>query len=124
FEKFKSMLCYYGKALTDALYNYQHQQYKDVLYDPNDFITMLNNYNPNLKSFFNTIVKMTSPKRKNSEVNKHRIIGICYKFAGMYAGISLMTMGLSKQGIDALATLGVTVSYRVIVTKKCKLLKV
>ncbi|CAG8587863.1 10032_t:CDS:2, partial [Scutellospora calospora] len=32
-------------------------------------------------------------------------------------------MGLSKQGIDALATLGVTASYRVIAAKRCKLLK-
>ncbi|CAG8723798.1 14816_t:CDS:2, partial [Cetraspora pellucida] len=82
-EKFKSMLCYYGKALTDALYDYQHQQHKDVLYDPDDFITMLNNYNLNLKSFFNVMVEMTSPKEKNSDVNKHKIVGICYEFAGM-----------------------------------------
>ncbi|CAG8742253.1 15431_t:CDS:2, partial [Cetraspora pellucida] len=32
-------------------------------------------------------------------------------------------MGLSKQGIDALATLGITASYRVIAAKRCKLLK-
>ncbi|CAG8587865.1 10033_t:CDS:2, partial [Scutellospora calospora] len=82
-EKFKSMLCYYVKALTDALYDYQYRQRKDVLYDPDDFITMLNNYNPNLKSFFDAMVEMTSPKGKNSEVNKRRIVGICYEFAGM-----------------------------------------
>ncbi|CAG8494979.1 7721_t:CDS:2 [Dentiscutata erythropus] len=116
------------KALTDALYDYQHRQHKDVLYDHDDFITMLNNYNPNLKSFFDAMVEMTSPKGKNCEVNKHRIVGICYEFAGMCnkfvnlmkvdAGISLMTIGLSKQGIDALAMLGVTASYRVIAAKR------
>ncbi|CAG8600624.1 13971_t:CDS:2, partial [Cetraspora pellucida] len=34
------------------------------------------------------------------------------------ASISLITMGLSRQGIDALATLGVTASYRVIAAKR------
>ncbi|CAG8734065.1 5265_t:CDS:2, partial [Dentiscutata heterogama] len=34
------------------------------------------------------------------------------------AGISLMIMGMSKQGTDVLATLGVTASYRVIATKR------
>ncbi|CAG8654442.1 5020_t:CDS:2, partial [Cetraspora pellucida] len=92
----------------------QTKLHKDVLYNPDDFITMLNNYNLNLKSFFNAMVEMTSPKEKNSDVNKHRIID---------AGISLMTMELLKQGIDALATLGITASYRVIVAKRCKLLK-
>ncbi|CAG8782323.1 19163_t:CDS:2 [Cetraspora pellucida] len=103
--------------------NQDSEKFKNVLYDPDDFITMLNNYNPNLKSFFNAMVKMTSPKEKNSDVNKCRIVGICYEFAGMHAGISLMTMGLSKQGIDALATLDITASYRVIAAKRCKLLK-
>ncbi|CAG8624865.1 651_t:CDS:2, partial [Dentiscutata erythropus] len=113
-KKFKSILYYYGKALTDALYDYQHQQHKDVLYDPKEFVVTLNNYNSNLKSFFDAIVEMTNLKRK--------IVGICYELAGMYnkfvnlmkidADISLMTIGTLKQGIDALATLGVTASYK------------
>ncbi|CAG8822269.1 22521_t:CDS:2, partial [Dentiscutata erythropus] len=111
-EKFKSMLCYYGKALTDALYDYQHRQHKDVLYDPNEFVAMLNNYNSNLKSFFDAIVEMTNPKGKSNEtneVNQCKVVGICYELAGMR--------------IDALATLGVTASYKVIATRKQKLLE-
>ena len=80
------MLCYYGKALTDALYDYQHRQHKDVLYDPNEFVAMLNNYNSNLKSFFDAIVEMTNPKGKSNEtneVNQYKVVGICYELARM-----------------------------------------
>ncbi|CAG8752280.1 9549_t:CDS:1, partial [Dentiscutata heterogama] len=39
------------------------------------------------------------------------------------AGISLIIMGTSKQEFDALATLGITASYKVIATRKYKLLE-
>ena len=116
------------KLLAKVLYNQRHIQ---VELNPDNFCLMIENYEPELKGFFDEMVDAIIPisrLEKNKQAAKKSVVGFCYLLAGLRnkfinsfkldLGLYLVSSGTSVQGIDTIANLGISVCYKTIANYK------
>jgi len=121
------------KLLTKVLYNQRHIQ---IELNPDNFCSMIENYEPELKGFFDKMVDAIIPiscLEKNKQAAKKSVVGFCYLLAGLRnkfinsfkldLGLYLVSSGTSVQGIDTIANLGISVCYKTIANYNSKLSK-
>lgn len=119
------------KKLTTVLYNYQHKEKKEPINDPYLFEEMLKEKDPDLDGFFNTLYQSMNPTSKNPNTNKNlrlKVMMLCYQLVGLRnkqfslvknkIASHMVSAGTSSSGLDTLANIGITSTYKTAIRKK------
>ena len=121
------------KRLTTVIYNYQHKEKKEPINDPDLFEEMLKEKDPSLDGFFNMLFQSMDPANKNSNTKKSlrlKVMMLCYQLAGLRnkqfslvknkIASHMVNTGTSSSGLDTLANIGISSTYKTAVREKTK----
>ena len=123
------------KRLTSVLYVLQHQEKQKLFTNPEEFINIIEVHDPELKGFFDILYQSTNPTAKNKSTRQHlqtKVMFICYQMAalrnkqvsGIKASIGLFMSGcgISANGIDSLAGMGLSSTYQTVYNRTKEIL--
>jgi hypothetical protein len=116
-----------------VLYNYQHKEKKEPINDPDLFEAMLKEKDPDLDGFFNMLFQSMDPANKNPDTSKNlrlKVMMLCYQLAGLRnkqcslvknkIATHMINAGTSSSGLNTLANIGVTSTYKTTIRERTK----
>ena len=119
------------KRLTTVLYNYQHNEKNDPINDPDKFVKIIEERDPTLTGFFDMLFQSMNPLSKNSitkENLKRKVMILCYQMASLrnkhvssaknQIALHMSNAGTSTSGINTLANLGFSSTYKTVSREK------
>lgn len=117
--------------MTGVLYTKQRKENQDPIFDPDEFKTMLEDTEPSLKGFFDSLYAGTNPTSKShmtNEKNKKRLVMFCYFLAGLNnkfingikaeIGYMLDDAGASASAIETFAGAGISIRRETVTKHK------
>ena len=117
--------------MTGVLYTKQRKENQDPIFDPDEFKTMLEDTEPSLKGFFDSLYTGTNPTSKShmtNEKNKKRLVMFCYFLAGLNnkfingikaeIGYMLDDAGASASAIETFAGAGISIRHETVTKHK------
>ena len=121
------------KLMAGILYVRQRINNETPILDPDEFKAMLENTEPSLKGFFDSLYAGTNPASKShmtNEKNKKSLVLFCYFLAGLNnkfingikaeIGYMLDSAGTSASAIDAISRSGLSVRRETVMKHKKK----
>ncbi|RHZ73407.1 hypothetical protein Glove_231g3 [Diversispora epigaea] len=125
------------QRLTTVLYNYQHREGNKPVLDADEFVTLIENRDPNLRDFFNLIYQSMNPNAKGwktKESLKQKVMLLCYQMAALrnkqvsgtknVIGLYMAGTGTSTVGINTLSNMGLSATYQTVYNNKKQIVNV
>lgn len=119
------------KKMSNILYKNQRILKQKPIYDPDEFKNMLEKEDKDLIGFFDELYEGTNPNTKSNKTNngnKKKLVSLCYFLASINnkyingikvdIGSYLETSGASASSIDTLASIGLSVSRKIVNRQK------
>ena len=116
--------------LTRVLYDNQRKYHADIELDPINFCQLIEENEPQLKGFFDEMLKIIPDNRtsSNKESAKKALVGYCYLLAGLRnkfvnnfkldLGLYLAGSGTNAEALDTLSHANISASYKTIESYK------
>ncbi|RHZ89113.1 hypothetical protein Glove_19g438 [Diversispora epigaea] len=125
------------QRLTTVLYNYQHRERNKPVLDADEFVTLIENRDPNLRDFFNLIYQSMNPNAKGwktKESLKQKVMLLCYQMAALrnkqvsgtknVIELYMAGTGTSTVGINTLSNMGLSATYQTVYNNKKQIVNV
>lgn len=120
--------------MTTVLYNKQRKEFMDLILDPNEFKTILEEADPDLTGFFDEMCTIIIPSNWKVRLQKEarkKVVAILHLIAGvrnmqanqfkLELGLYLAACGAPDTAIDALSNAGISVTSKTVYNNKKKI---
>ena len=121
--------------MTKVLYQYQKEGNLPI-FDSNNFMNLIESQDPKLCGFFDILFQSINPTQKNQatkQLLRQKVMMLCYQIATLRnkqvsgtktaIGLFMVESGTSKNGINTLANMGMSLTYQTTyntLKKKCR----